>query len=110
MPEKIADKVEANGAARPMPEKAVETTRRYVKEAEKAGEDAFRMYNDLMETTTEYFFDTLDKTMHDTMEIMTHTEHAMEEMMAIYRRNYTDGIKSWRTYWQDVTKTFPRPR
>src|SRR4051812_37572848 len=46
MPEKIAEKGEANG--RPMPEKIEETTRRYIREAGTASEDAFRVYNDMM--------------------------------------------------------------
>lgn len=113
MPEKIAD-TPVNGATRPMPEKApekiAETTRKYMQEAEKVGEDAFRMYNDLMTTTTNYYFDTLDKTMHDTMEMTMRAEHAMEDMLVIYRRSITEGMKSWQAWWQDANKAFIRPK
>jgi hypothetical protein len=110
MPEKIADKVETNGATRPMPEKVAETSRRYIREAEKAGENAFRMSNDLMTTTTNYYFDAIDKTIHDSMELTMRAERAMGDMMTIYRQTYMDGIKSWQAYWQDINKTLVRTR
>lgn len=120
MPEKTVDRAAANGAARrrtpppkapeKAPEKVVETARHYAQEAEKVGADAFRMYNDLMATTTNYYFDTLNRTMHGTMELTTHFEHAMDNMTAIYRRIYEEGLKSWETYVEDINKTFPRPK
>ena len=108
MPEKIAEKGEANG--RPMPEKIEETTRRYIREAGIASEDAFRMYNDMMTTTTEFYFDMCEKSMRDSMEIRTRAERAMQDMMAVYRRTYTEGLKGWQAYWQDLNKLLPRPK
>jgi len=112
MPEKIADKVEANGHAMPAiaPEKIEETTRRYMREAGTTIEDAFRRSNDLMATTTEFYFDMIDRTMHNTIEMTNRGERAMQDMMTIYRRTYTENFKFWETYWQDLNKIFARPR
>ncbi len=112
MPEKIADRVETNG--RPIPEKAPEkieeTARRYMREAGDVAQDTFRVYNDLLATTTNYYLDTLDKTIHDTMELTGEVEHAMENMMTIYRRAYTEGFKAWQAYWQEINKSLVRPK
>jgi len=108
MPDKIAERSEVNG--RPVPEKIEETTRRYIREAGTASEDAFRMYNDMMATTTEFYFDMFEKTMHDSMEITTRAEHPMEDMMTMYRKTYTEGFKAWQAYWQDLNKLLPRPK
>jgi hypothetical protein len=112
MPEKIVDKVETNG--RPMPEKAPEkveeTARKYMRQAEDVAEDTFRAYNELMATTTKQYFDTLDRTVRETMGITTTAQHATEEMMTIYRRVFTEGIKSWQTYFNEINKMVPRPK
>lgn len=112
MPEKIADKVETNGHAIPdkVPEKIEETTRRYIQEAETRMEDGFRRYNDLMDTTTEFYFDIFERTMRDTMDMTGRAERAMQDMMTIYRRTYTEGFKFWQAYWRDLNKIYARSR
>jgi uncharacterized protein Yka (UPF0111/DUF47 family) len=112
MPEKIADKVETNGRPMPekVPEKIEETARKYMRQAEDVAEDTFRAYNELMATTTKYYFDTLDRTVRETMEITKNAEHNVEEMMTIYRRVYTEGIKSWQTYFNEINKLIVRPK
>src|SRR4051794_33771854 len=117
MPEKIADKVETNGHAMPdkAPEKIKETgsaahSGRYTQEAETGMEDAFRRYNDLMDTTTEFYFDIFERSMRDTMDMTGRAERAMHDTLTIYRRTYSEGFKFWQTYWQDLNKIYVPPR
>ena len=93
MPEKITDKVE-------------ETSRQYMREAEDVAQNAFRTGNDLMTTTIKYYFDSFGTMMRHGMELTSHTQHNIDDMMTIYRRIYTDGIKSWEGYLNDVNKIF----
>jgi len=96
MPEITADKVEEN-------------TRRYMREAEDAAQSAFRVGNDLVTTATNYYFDSITRIMRGTIEITAKTQHNMEDMLTIYRKIYTDGIKSWEEYLDKVNKSFARP-
>jgi hypothetical protein len=106
MPEKTADKIEPNG--HPIPQMIEETTRRYTHEAERAAGDAFRIYNDFMTTTTNYYFDNLNRTMRQNVEIATYAQKTVEDLTGIYRRAYAEGYKSWEAYWQDINKVFTR--
>jgi len=81
-----------------------------MRQAGDVAEDTFRTYNELIDVTTKYYFDTLDRTMHETMEITKTAEHNMEEMMTIYRRIYTEGIKAWQNYFNDINKMIGRPK
>jgi phosphoenolpyruvate carboxylase len=112
MPEKIADKVETNGrpAAEKAPQKVEETARWYMFGTGTTVQDSIRMYNELMATTTKYYVDMLGSTIRDTMDMTVKAEHAMEEMITIYRHTYNDGIKAWQTYLEDINKVMPRPR
>ncbi len=88
------------------PEKeAEETARRYMREAETTTRDTVRMMNDLLSTTINFTFDMFGKTLHHGMEMTRYTEDAFENMTNMYRRMYTDGMKAWEGYWDDVTKT-----
>ncbi len=113
MPEKSTEKVETNG--RPMPEtppeKVQETARKQTQHPESApAQDAVRAYNNLMATTTKYYFDIMGNLIRDNMELANRVQHDVEDVMTIYRRSYTEGFKSWQAYWQDVSKMFARPR
>jgi hypothetical protein len=90
-------------------EKVEETTRQYMREAEDVAQNAFRTGNDLMTTTMKYYFDTFGTMFRHGMELTNHAQHDMDGMLTIYRRIYSDGIKSWEGYLNDVNKIFVRP-
>jgi hypothetical protein len=90
-------------------DKVEENTRRYMREAEDAAQSAFRVGNDLLTTTTYYYFDSLNRMMRGTVEITTKTQRTIEDMLTVYRKVYTDGVKSWEEYVDKVNKTFVRP-
>lgn len=96
MPEKTTEKIE-------------ETTRQYMREAEDIAQNAFRAGNDLMTTTMKYYFDSFGTMLRHGMELTSPTQHAMDDMVNIYRRIYSDGIKSWQDYLTDVNRIFARP-
>src|SRR3954454_1917509 len=90
-------------------EKVEETTRRYMREAEDAAQDAFRVGNDLMTTGINYYFDSFSKLMRQSMELTNYAQRATDDMLSIYRRMYSDGIKTWQEYSNDVNKIVVRP-
>jgi hypothetical protein len=96
MPEKTADKVQ-------------EDTRRYMREADDVAQDAFRMGNDFITTTINYYFDSFGRIMHDTMEIANKTQPMTEDIMSTYRRFYMDGVKNWQDYMASINKIIIRP-
>ena len=112
MPEKTAAKVETNGVPKPeiRPEKVAETARTYAREAESTARDVVRMYNDLLSTTTKYYYDAVGNNIRGTMEIAAKAQHNMEDVLTIYRKVYTDSFKAWQNYLDEVSKVFPRPR
>jgi hypothetical protein len=91
-------------------EKIEETTRRYMREAETTARDAMRNYNDVIRTTTTYYFDTWDRMMRAGMEYTKYMTDAWENMFTIWRRTYTDNYKTLETYWDEMYKIIPRPR
>ena|SRR5690349_3305426 len=87
-------------------EKVEETTRQYMREAEDVAQNAFRAGNDLMTTTMKYYFDTVGAMLRQSMALTNQAQRDLDGMMTIYRRIYSDGIKSWEGYLNDVNKIF----
>jgi len=90
-------------------EKAAETPRRYIREAEDVAQNAFRAGNDYLTTTMNFYFDTWDRAMHDSMEVMNLTWHAMDDLMVIYRKAYSYGVENYQAYLKEVNKIVPHP-
>jgi hypothetical protein len=109
MPEKTIET-----PTRTMPEKPTErieeTTRRYMREAETTARDTMRTFNDLLATTTNYYFDTWDKSLRYGMELTRYMQDAWENVMTTYRRMYTDNYKTWENYSNEISKLMIRPR
>jgi len=108
MPEKTTETPTANGTR--TPEKLEETTYRYMREAEATARDAMRGYNDMIKTTTNYYYETWDKTLRYGMEYTKYTTDAWENLWTMYRRMYTDYYKTWETYSEATYKMMPLPR
>ena len=109
MPEKT---IETNHTTTPMKpaDKVEETTRRYMRDAETTARDTARMWNDLITGTTNYYFDTFEKTMRYGMDMNRQIGDTWENMMANWRRMYMDNYKNWESYRQDANKIITRPR
>jgi|SRR6478609_168202 len=90
-------------------EKTTETPRQYMREAEDTARNAFRAGNDLMTTTIKYYFDSIGAMMKHGMELSNYSQRATGNMMTIYQRMYSDGIKSWEEYVNDVNKIIVNP-
>src|SRR5689334_13897637 len=99
MPEKTME-----NNTRTMPERPEDTPRRYMREAENTVRDAMSTWNDMIPTTTNFYFDIIGKTMHHNMELTKHTQDAWENMMTVWRRMYTDNYKAWEGYWDEMNK------
>jgi hypothetical protein len=90
-------------------EKVQEGAREYMREAEKVAQDAFKTGNDFMTSTMNFYFDGFDKMTKAGMEMTDKTWHAMDDMMVIYRKVYTESFKGFQDYLAEVNKIFVRP-
>jgi hypothetical protein len=43
------------------------------------------------------------------MELTDHTQRAMNNMMTVYRKGYTESMKDWEDYVNQVNKIVIRP-
>ena len=108
MPEKT---IETNNATTPKPpEKVEETTRRYMREAESTARDTVRMWNELITTSTTYYFDTFGKSMRYGIEMNREIGESWEHLMTGWRKMYMDNYKGWEGYWENINKMVTRPK
>src|SRR5947209_7304489 len=90
-------------------QKIEETAGRYMREAEDVAQGAYRMGNNLMTTTMNFYMTNFDTLTRYNKELVDESQHVMGNMMAIYRRMYENSTKSWQEYAETVSKNMIRP-
>ena len=87
---------------------AQQTVREQYKVAENAAENTLRAWSDLAATTTEFGFESFEKSLRYSQEARAQADQLTSEALASYRRMYQDGLKTWQGYVQGVSAILNR--
>jgi hypothetical protein len=88
------------------------TTQQQVREQFKVAENGFqnalRVWNDMISTTTEWTFDLAERGLRYNQELLGQNERALNETLVTYRGLYRDGMKTYQGYVQSFNDLMTR--
>ena len=87
---------------------AQQTVREQYQVAENAAENTLRAWSDLAATTTEFTFESFEKSLRYSQETRAQADRLTSEALANYRRMYQDGLKTWQGYVQAISAILNR--
>jgi len=72
-------------------------------------QSAVRMGNEVLDRTTKYYANALEMTIRQSMDLSTRALRLMDYMMTSNRQMYSEGLKTWEVYMNDLGKMFIPP-